>query len=219
MTTMVQESMADKKKRAAKIVALLKKQYPNAKCSLDFGTVHQLMVATILSAQCTDERVNMVTPALFERFKTVKDFAEANTEELEQLIYTTGFFRAKAKAVKQSAQQLMEKFGGEIPQTLGYLVTLQGVGRKTASVIMGAGFGIAEGVVVDTHVGRISRKLGLTRKNHPAKVERDLMALIEKEDWIAFSHLLIYHGRAICVARSPKCGECPVRKLCPGAEI
>ncbi|PWB71057.1 endonuclease III [candidate division GN15 bacterium] len=216
---MAQESIADKKKRAAKIIALLKKQYPDARCSLDFGTVHQLMVATILSAQCTDERVNMVTPALFERYTTVKDFAEANTEELEQLIYTTGFFRAKAKAIKQSAQQLMEQHGGEIPPTLEELVRLQGVGRKTASVILGAGFGLAEGVVVDTHVGRISRKLGLTRKNHPAKIERDLMALIDKDDWIAFSHLLIYHGRAICTARSPRCGECPVRKLCPGAEI
>ncbi len=216
---MAQESIADKKKRAAKIVALLKKQYPDAKCSLDFGTAHQLMVATILSAQCTDERVNMVTPALFERFKTIKDFAEASTEELEQLIYTTGFFRAKAKAIKQSAQQLMEQYGGEIPPTLEELVKLQGVGRKTASVILGAGFGLAEGIVVDTHVGRISRKLGFTRKNHPAKIERDLMTLIDKEDWIAFSHLLIYHGRSICVARSPRCAECPVRKLCPGAEV
>lgn len=219
MTTMVQESNADRGKRAAKIVALLKKQYPDARCSLDFGTVHQLMVATILSAQCTDERVNMVTPALFERYKTVSDFAEANPEELEQLIYTTGFFRAKAKAIKQSAQQLMEQFGGEIPRTLDELVTLQGVGRKTASVILGAGFGLAEGVVVDTHVARISRKLGFTRKNHPAKIERDLMLLLDKEDWIAFSHLLIYHGRSICVARSPRCGECPVRKFCPGAEV
>jgi len=216
---MVQESNADRGKRAAKIVALLKKQYPDARCSLDFGTVHQLMVATILSAQCTDERVNMVTPALFERYKTVSDFAEANPEELEQLIYTTGFFRAKAKAIKQSAQQLMEQFGGEIPRTLDELVTLQGVGRKTASVILGAGFGLAEGVVVDTHVARISRKLGFTRKNHPAKIERDLMLLLDKEDWIAFSHLLIYHGRSICVARSPRCGECPVRKFCPGAEV
>lgn len=215
---MVQESNADRGKRAAKIVALLKKQYPDARCSLDFGTVHQLMVATILSAQCTDERVNMVTPTLFERYKTVKEFAEANLEELERLIYTTGFFRAKAKAIKQSAQQLMERFGGEIPRTIDELVSLQGVGRKTASVILGAGFGLAEGVVVDTHVARISRKLGLTKKNHPAKIERDLMLLIDKEDWIAFSHLLIYHGRAICVARSPRCGECPLLKHCPGAE-
>ncbi len=213
------ESSADKKKRADKVVALLKERYPDAHCSLDFGTVHQLMVATILSAQCTDERVNAVTPALFERFKTVKDFAEANIEELEQLVYTTGFFRAKAKAIKESAQQLMEKFGGEIPRTLNELVTLQGVGRKTASVILGAGFGLAEGVVVDTHVARISRKLGFTRKNHPAKIERDLMALIDKEDWIAFSHLLIYHGRAICVARAPRCGDCPLLKRCPGSEI
>ena len=216
---MPQESIADKKRRVAKILTRLKDQYPDAHCSLNFATVHQLMVATILSAQCTDERVNLVTPALFKRFTSVKEFAEASTEELEQLIYTTGFFRAKAKAIKESAQQLMEKFGGEIPRTLSELVTLQGVGRKTASVIMGAGFEIAEGVVVDTHVARISRKLGLTRKNHPAKIERDLMNVIPNEDWIHFSHLLIYHGRAICVARAPRCGECPLLKLCPGAEI
>lgn len=213
------EAIADKKKRAAKIISRLKDQYPDAHCSLDFSNVHQLMVATILSAQCTDERVNLVTPALFKRFSSVKEFAEASTEELEQLIYTTGFFRAKAKAIKESAQQLMEKFGGEIPQTLSELVTLQGVGRKTASVILGAGFGLAEGVVVDTHVARISRKLALTRKNHPGKIERDLIEVVPKEDWIAFSHLLIYHGRAICIARAPRCAECPVKKLCPGAEI
>ena len=213
------ESIAVKKKRVLKIITRLKEQYPDARCSLDFDTVHQLMVATILSAQCTDERVNLVTPVLFKRFTSVKEFAEASTEELEQMIYTTGFFRAKAKAIKESAQQLMEKFDGEIPRTLSELVTLQGVGRKTASVILGAGFGLAEGVVVDTHVARISRKLGLTRKNHPAKIERDLMALIEKDDWIAFSHRLIDHGRSICVARSPRCGDCPVRKFCPGAEI
>lgn len=216
--TLPQETVADKKKRAAKIVALLKKQYPDAHCSLNFGNVHQLMVATMLSAQCTDERVNMVTPALFERYKSVNDFAEANPAELEQLIYTTGFFRAKAKSIKESAHQLVESFHGEIPQSLEELVTLQGVGRKTASVILGVGFAIAEGVVVDTHVGRISRKLDFTRKNHPAKIEQDLIAVIDKSDWIAFSHLLIYHGRAICMARSPKCGECPVKKICPGAE-
>jgi len=215
---MAQESSIEQKKRAAKVIALLKKQYPDARCSLNFGTLHQLMVATILSAQCTDERVNMVTPALFERYPSVSDFANAEQEELEKLIYSTGFFRAKAKAIKQSAQQLVETHNGEIPRTLLELVTLQGVGRKTASVILGAGFGLAEGVVVDTHVARISRKLGFTRKNHPAKVERDLMLLIDKDDWIAFSHMLIYHGRAICVARSPRCSECPLLKQCPGAE-
>lgn len=215
---MSKESLDQKKKRVAKIIALLKQRYPEACCSLDFKTVHQLMVATILSAQCTDERVNMVTPELFTRYRSVAEFADADQSELEKLIYTAGFFRAKAKSIKQSAQQLRERFGGEIPKTLKELVSLPGVGRKTASVILGAGFGLAEGIVVDTHVARVSGKLGLTRQKDPAKIEQDLLKLIPKHDWIDFSHLLIFHGRSICVARAPRCADCPVRKLCPSAE-
>ncbi|MEW6050761.1 MAG: endonuclease III [Candidatus Zixiibacteriota bacterium] len=213
------ESLADLKKRAVKIVALLKKQYPDAKCSLDFGTPHQLMVATILSAQCTDERVNMVTPDLFEKYQTVENFAGAELADLEQMVYTTGFFKNKAKAIKESAQQLIERHGGVMPRTIDELTKLKGVGRKTASVILGAGFGLAEGIVVDTHVGRISRLLGFTRKNDPAKIERELMKIIAAEDWIAYSHLLIYHGRATCKARTPDCPNCVLKKLCPSAKL
>jgi endonuclease III len=216
---MPRESIADKTKRASKIISLMKKQYPNASCSLHFKTAHQLMVATILSAQCTDERVNIVTPSLFAKYPTVKDFADSDITELEKLIYTTGFFHAKAKAIKQSAQQLMDRFEGEIPKSLDQLITLSGVGRKTASVILGVGYGVSEGIVVDTHVSRISKKLGLTAQKEPVKIEHDLMTVIQKKNWIAFSHLMISHGRAICIARKPKCSECPVIKLCPGNEL
>ncbi|MDX9856578.1 MAG: endonuclease III [candidate division Zixibacteria bacterium] len=216
---MPRESLKDKTARAKKIVALLKKRYPDAKTSLDYDTVHQLMVATILSAQCTDERVNMTTPALFERFRSVKDFAEADSDELESLIQSCGFFRAKAKSIKSSARVLLERFGGEMPRTIDELTTLPGVGRKTASVVLGAGFGIAEGIVVDTHVARISKLLGLTAHTDPLKIEQDLMKVLEPEDWIRFSHMLIYHGRAVCIARRPKCAECVLAETCPSAKM
>lgn len=215
---MPRESLKDKLARATKIVALLKKHYPDSKCSLDFRTPHQLLVATILSAQCTDDRVNKVTPALFARYPTVKAFAEAAQSELEQAIYTTGFYVNKAKAIRKSAQELVERHGGEIPRTLEELVKMSGVGRKTASVVLGAGFGLAEGVVVDTHVSRISRLLGLTKQKDPVKIERDLIVAIPREDWIVYSHMLIDHGRAICVAQRPKCSECFLAKLCPSAK-
>lgn len=216
---MPRETLKDKLARAKKIVALLKQHYPDSKCSLDFRTPHQLLVATILSAQCTDDRVNKVTPALFARYTTVKAFADADQPELEQAIYTTGFYVNKARAIKKSAQELVARHGGEVPRTLDELVKLSGVGRKTASVILGAGFGLAEGVVVDTHVSRISRLLGLTKQKDPVKIERDLMVAIPREDWIVYSHMLIDHGRAVCVARRPKCGECFLAKLCPSAKI
>lgn len=216
---MPRESLKDRKARAAKIVALLKERYPDAKTSLDHTSVHQLMVATILSAQCTDERVNMTTPALFKRYRTVKDFAEADSAELESLIQSCGFFRAKAKSIVTSARALLERFGGEIPRTIDELTTLPGVGRKTASVILGAGFGIAEGIVVDTHVARISKLLGFTAQTDPVKIERDLMKVLERADWIRFSHLLIYHGRAVCIARRPKCAECVLSELCPSTKV
>lgn len=175
------------------------------------------MVSTILSAQCTDERVNMVTPELFARFPKPEKMAGAPIEEIEELIRSTGFYRNKAKSIKNNAIMLLSDFGGEIPRTLADLVKLPGVGRKTASVVLGAGFGLAEGVVVDTHVVRISRLLGLTDNKTPEKIERDLIEILPKKDWILWTHLIIDHGRAVCVARRPKCPECPLCKLCPSA--
>jgi len=212
---MATESLTEKKARAGKVIRLLKKYYPDSKCSLDFRSVPQLMVATILSAQCTDERVNMVTPASFRKYRSVRAFAKADLNELKKDIYSTGFYANKAKAIRNSAQQLIENNGGRIPRTLDELVKLPGVGRKTGSVILGAGYGLAEGIVVDTHVGRISRRLGLTDQKNAVKVERDLMKTIPEKDWIVYSHMLIDHGRAICVARRPKCGECFLARHCP----
>jgi endonuclease-3 len=212
---MSKEGLKAKIERARKIVRLLKQNYPNSQCSLNFKTVHQLMVATILSAQCTDERVNIVTGPLFKKYRTVKAFAEADQAELEQDIFTTGFFRNKAKAIIGSAQALLKSHKGTPPKQLEQLVKLPGVGRKTASVILGAGYGLAEGVVVDTHVGRISRRLGFTKETSPEKVEQELMKIIPHDDWIIYSHLLIDHGRALCQARKPNCENCFLADLCP----
>jgi len=214
---MPRESLADKKQRVVKIIRLLKKNYPNARCTLNFKSVHQLLVATILSAQCTDERVNKVTPALFEKYKTIEAFANADIKELEQDIYTTGFYTNKAKAIKQSAAQILNDFGGRIPGTLDELVKLSGVGRKTGSVILGAGYDRAEGIVVDTHVGRISRLLGITSEKDAVKIEKDLVKIIPENRWISYSHELIEHGRSICKARKPACESCFLHKLCPSA--
>ncbi len=216
---MPREKTADKLARVRRIIALLKKQYPDARCTLDFKNKHQLMVATILSAQCTDERVNIVTKSLFKQYRSIEAYANADLKELGQDVFATGFHNNKAKSIKKSAEQLLELYNGEIPRTLDELVKLAGVGRKTASVILGAGFGMAEGIVVDTHVGRISRLLKLTFQKDPVKIERDLVRIIPKADWIIYSHLLISHGRAVCIARRPQCGECAVNKLCPGAEV
>jgi endonuclease-3 len=218
MTDMLKETPPERKARAGKIVRLLRKHYPDAKCSLDFETPHQLLVATILSAQCTDERVNKVTPELVRKYPSVRAFAESNANELEQAIYTTGFYVNKAKAIKNSARELVDRFGGEVPRTLEQLVTLPGVGRKTASVVLGAGFGLAEGIVVDTHVARISLLLGLTAEKDPVKIERDLMVVIPGKHWIGYSHMLIIHGRSICVARRPRCGDCFLSELCPSTK-
>ena len=176
------------------------------------------MVATILSAQCTDERVNQVTKSLFRKYRSLRAFADANLKELGRDVFATGFHNNKAKAIKNSARQLRDDYGDRIPRRLDELVKLPGVGRKTASVILGAGFGIAEGIVVDTHVGRISRRLGFTKEKDPVKVERELIQLIPKEDWIAWSHLLISHGRALCTSRRPQCGKCFLVALCPSVE-
>jgi endonuclease-3 len=193
---------------------VLKRLYPGARCSLDYETPFHLLVATILSAQCTDERVNLVTPELFRQFPTPRDFADAPAGELEIAIRSTGFFRAKARSLRECARDLVQKHGSEVPRSLDELTELRGVGRKTANVVLGNAFGIP-GVVVDTHVGRLSRRLGLTRQTDPVKVERDLMERIPKRDWTLFSHLLIHHGRAVCQARKPRCGECRLATLCP----
>jgi len=216
---MPREKKADREARAVRIVDSLKHHYPDARCSLDFESVHQLMVATILSAQCTDERVNMTTPALFAKYPAIDAFAEADLEELSRDVFPTGFHNSKAKAIKLSAQQLRDEHDGKVPRTLAELVKLRGVGRKTASVILGAGYGLAEGIVVDTHVGRISRRLKFAFQKDPVKVERDLMKLVPRDDWIVYSHLLIDHGRALCLARKPKCGECFLTDLCPSASF
>lgn len=204
-------------KNLSKILSLLKKHYPDAKTALHYKTPHQMLVATILSAQCTDERVNKVTPALFARYKTPKDFAEADIAELEELVRSTGFYRNKAKNIKASAQIIVEKFGGKIPKTMDELLELPGVARKTANVVLQSAYGIKVGVVVDTHIGRLSRRLGFTREKNPEKVEQDLMQLIPKKDWADLAFWLIDHGRAVCKSQKPNCGECFLSQYCPSA--
>ena len=200
--------------RAAEILSRLKEAYPAATCTLDFKNPLQLLVATMLSAQCTDERVNKVTPRLFRRYPDARAFAEADCQELESLIRSTGFFHQKAKSIQESCRILVEKFGGEVPDSLEALVQLPGVGRKTANVVLGNAFGRNEGVVVDTHVGRLARRLGLTQETNPEKVEQDLMALFPRHQWTLLPHLLIQHGRAICTARAPRCDACFLRGFC-----
>src|SRR5271154_5226887 len=207
----------NRKERAAAIIKALKKVYPTAHCELDFRTPLQLLIATILSAQCTDKRVNMVTPGLFKKYKTAKDFAAVAQEELEKDIQSTGFYRNKAKSVRGAAAAIMEKHGGEVPQTMDALTALPGVGRKTANVVLGNAFGKNEGVVVDTHVSRLSQRLGLTKQTTPEKIELDLMKLIPRAEWTDFSHWLIWHGRRCCTARKPNCDGCEIQGLCPSA--
>ncbi|MGH7720631.1 MAG: endonuclease III [Gemmatimonadaceae bacterium] len=204
---------------AAEYVARLRRAYPGAKCTLDHRNPFQLLVATILSAQCTDARVNMVTPALFARLPDAAAMAAAEPEEIEELIKSTGFFRSKTKSLRGMARALVERHGGKVPSTMEELTRLPGVGRKTANVILGNAFGKNEGIVVDTHVTRLSQRLGLTRSDEPVQIEQDLIPLVERKDWTLFSHLLIDHGRAICHARAPKCGACTVADLCPSAGI
>lgn len=211
------ESLAKRKERAAKIAPRLAEAYPDLEISLDWATPLELVVATILSAQCTDERVNMTTPALFEKYPTAKDYAEADREELEELIHSTGFYRNKAKNIQGMGRTLVEKFGGEVPDTMDELLQLPGVARKTANVVLTNGFGKVEGIVVDTHVKRVSQRLGLTAETSAVKIERDLMKVLPKEQWHPFPWRLIKHGRAICDARSPKCDECFLTDLCPSA--
>jgi endonuclease-3 len=200
------------------VADLLAREYPVAECALRHENPLELLFATILSAQCTDVRVNQVTEGLFRRYRTAKDFTEADPAELEGLIRPTGFFRNKAKSIRGAARLLVDRYGGEVPRTMEELLELPGVARKTANVVLGTCFGIADGVVVDTHVHRLSRLLGLTREDDPKKIEQDLMGLLPREDWIAFSHRMIWHGRKVCVARRPKCSECVLSKGCPSAK-
>jgi len=206
---------------AERIVAILdalEKAYPKAVCALNHRSAWELLVATILSAQCTDARVNMVTPELFKRFPTPAAMAEASTAELEEMIRTTGFFRNKSKSIQGAGRVITEKFGGKVPQSMEELLTVPGAARKTANVVLGSWYGIAVGVVVDTHVLRLSRRLELTKNDDPVKVEQDLMQVIPQKKWIEFSHQMIYHGRQICVARNPRCADCTLERLCNSSD-
>jgi endonuclease-3 len=200
--------------RAEQIYSRLQAAYPDAKCALDHTNPLQLLIATILSAQSTDKMVNTITPALFKRYKTAADFANAGTEELERMIHSSGFFRNKAKSIKAATRVIADEFGGKVPDTMEDLLKLQGVARKTANVVLGVAFEKAEGVVVDTHVQRLSRRLDFTKEERPDKIEHDLMRLFPRDKWILLAHLLIHHGRAKCVAIRPKCAECPIEDLC-----
>ncbi len=203
------------KQRAKKILQILYATYPTATCALNHKDAFQLAVATILSAQCTDERVNIVTKDLFKKYRSPRAFADSDLEELEQDIKSTGFYHNKAKSIKGMAQAVVKEFGGQIPKDMEQLIKLPGIGRKTANVILGTAFGIASGVVVDTHVQRLSQRMGLTEEETPEKIEQDLMKLIPEKDWIQFGHMMIWHGRQICIARKPKCEVCPVEGVCP----
>lgn len=203
--------------RLPEILRRLRAEHPDARCALDHDSPWQLVVATILSAQCTDERVNLVTPALFARFPTPADLAAADPGEVEALVMSTGFYRNKTKNIQGAARTVVADFEGEVPREMAELLTLPGVARKTANVVRGVAFGLADGVVVDTHVQRLSRRLGLTAQHDPGKIERELMALAPRADWIDLSHLLIFHGRRVCIARKPRCAGCALADLCPSA--
>ncbi len=208
------KTAAERKERLGKILKLLDEMFPNAVCALHHNSPWELLVATILSAQCTDKRVNEVTPGLFAKYPTVEDFAHVSQEELAQDIKSTGFFNNKAKSLIGAAKTILRDFGGQVPQTIEQLLTVPGAARKTANVVLGTSFGIASGVVVDTHVQRISLRLDLTKHEDPAKIEKDLMKILPQDRWISFSHQIIHHGRSLCVARKPKCAECPLDPLC-----
>jgi endonuclease-3 len=211
--------MADaaEKARTRNIIKLLRVEHPDARCALNFSTPLELLIATILSAQCTDVRVNIVTADLFRKYRSCEDFANASQAELERDIHSTGFFRNKAKAIRGTCRMILDEFGGKVPQTMEELLRLPGVARKTANVVLGNAFGIASGVVVDTHVTRLSDRLDLSRAKTAEKIEFELQELVPKKDWVDFSHLLILHGRKVCKARTPLCAECVIEKLCPSS--
>ena len=212
---MPRESAAAKKERAMKIIAALSRTYPDAHCELNYSSPLELLIATILSAQCTDKRVNLVTADLFKKYRSAADFAAAPLTEIEGMVRSTGFFRSKARNLQACCAALVERFGGEVPRTMDALHALAGVGRKTANVVLGNAFGISVGVVVDTHVTRLSRRLGLTTGTDAIKIEQALMPLVPQKDWTLFSHWLIWHGRRRCAARKPDCAGCELRALCP----
>jgi endonuclease III len=213
-------SMAtDVKQRVRKIIRLLKRAYPDAKCSLNYSNAFELLIATILSAQCTDVRVNIVTQDLFRKYRKPEDYLKVSPRELEKDIRTTGFFRNKTRSIQGTAKVLTEQYGGKVPETIEDLLELPGVARKTANVVLGNAFGVISGVVVDTHVTRLSHRLGLSAEKTAEKIEQDLIAIVPKKDWVIFSHLLIAHGREICKARNPNCAECVVEKLCPSSYL
>jgi endonuclease III len=215
---MPRETIAAKLLRTGRIIAGLKAAYPNAYCELDHSNPLELLVATILSAQCTDKQVNIVTADLFQKYRSAEDFAHAPLAELEQDVRRIGLYRNKAKNIQAACRKLIEHHGGEVPKTMDELTALDGVGRKTANVVLGNAFGINVGVVVDTHVARLSQRLGLTKETDPVKIEQALMKLVPRDDWAQFSHWLIWHGRRRCYARKPDCGACELRELCPSAQ-
>jgi endonuclease-3 len=208
------KTAAERQARVKKILVTLDKMYPAATCALIHSNAWELLVATILSAQCTDKRVNEVTPGLFRKYPTIQDFANVNQAELAQDIRSTGFFNNKSKSVIGAAKKILSDFGGEVPRTIEELLTVPGAARKTANVVLGTAYGIASGIVVDTHVQRIARRLDLTKHTDPVKIEKDLMKIIPKEKWIIFAHQLILHGRALCIARNPRCAECALDPVC-----
>src|SRR5580658_3061626 len=212
---MPNETAAARYERTQKIIAALKKTYPDAHCELNYSNPLELLIATILSAQCTDKRVNIVTETLFKKYRSAEDFAKAEVLELEKDVRSTGFYKNKARNIKAASRDIVEKHGGKVPQTMEELIQLGGVGRKTANVVLGNAFGINVGVVVDTHVARLSHRFGFTSHRAPEKIEKDLVALVPQKQWTLFSHLLIWHGRRRCFARKPDCANCEVLKLCP----
>ncbi len=213
------KKLAERLSRVAAVLPILKQTYPHARCSLDFKTPLQLLVATILSAQTTDERVNLVTKGLFKKYNSAKDFAAVPQEKLEKDVHSTGFYRNKARSIRAMAQALIERHDGRVPQTMDELTALAGVGRKTANVVLGNAFRRDEGVVVDTHVARVSLRLGLTKETDPVKIERDLMLLFPREEWTLLAHLLIFHGRRVCHARVPRCEACVLADICPSSRV
>lgn len=205
--------------RIPEIIRILRETYPGSRTALEFETPLQILVATILAAQCTDERVNRITPSLFRKYESAEDFAKADRAELEAEIRPAGFFRNKAKSIIGAARKIVADFGGAVPDSIEDLITLPGVARKTANIVLSSGYGKAEGIAVDTHVRRLSVRLGLSRETDPEKIEKNLLRLVPREDWLDFNYILVDHGRAVCQARKPRCPECPVRRLCPSAGL
>jgi endonuclease-3 len=218
-SVLMKETLSQKRTRTGTLIERLKAAHPDARCSLNYANPLELLVATVLSAQCTDARVNLVTKSLFKKYRTASDYAMVSPGELEEDIKSTGFYRNKAKALRACCAELLARYAGEVPADMAALVQLPGIGRKTANVILGNAFERAEGIVVDTHVRRLAGRLGLTNHSDPDKIEQDLLQVVPREDWIIIGHLLILHGRRVCSARAPKCPVCPVNDLCPSAKM